>query len=82
MAGQRVKEWRDFFGHGTVSNSLRSLWALNGRKFTEHIFAGFVWEHGTGIHRRYAYGCITEPTEREPIRPAPLPRRVGWQGRG
>ena len=40
---------------------------------------GFVWEHGTGIHRRCAHGCITEPTERESIRPAPLSRRAGWQ---
>ena len=67
--------------------------ALNGRTFTEQIFAGFVWEHSTGIHRRYAHGCITEPTERESKKPARFvaeglggraallfSRRAGWQG--
>ena len=48
---------------------------------SRNIFlGGFVWEQGTGIHRRCAHGCITEPTERESIRPAPLSRRVGVAG--
>ena len=40
MARLRVKRIEGFWGHGTVSNSLRSLYALNGRKFTEQIFCG------------------------------------------
>ena len=55
-----------------MPNSLRSLPTLNGRKFTEQIFFAGSTQSGdgrctrTGIHRRCAHGCATEPAERGP----------------